>query len=62
VVTMGVGPMGAVNAGHLAVAILALGDAGLRRKLRERRRRVTAEILVKSRDLDRRLREIPKDR
>ncbi|PYQ15928.1 MAG: 5-(carboxyamino)imidazole ribonucleotide mutase [Acidobacteria bacterium] len=62
VATMGVGPMGAANAGHFAVAILALGDAGLRRKLRERRQRVAAEILVKSRDLDRRLREIPKSR
>ena len=62
VARMGVGPMGAANAGHFAVAILALGDAGLRRKLRERRQRVAAEILDKSRDLDRRLREIPKSR
>src|SRR5438105_4371149 len=33
VATVGVGPMGAANAGHLAVAILALGDAALREKL-----------------------------
>lgn len=60
VATVGVGPMGSKNAGHLAVAILALEDTGLRRKLRERRERMTAEVLDKSRTLPRRLREILK--
>jgi phosphoribosylaminoimidazole carboxylase PurE protein len=62
VATVGVGPMGAANAGHLAVEVLALGDAGLRRKLHERRRRMTAEVLAKSKDLPQRLREMTKSR
>src|SRR5262249_44342110 len=48
VATVGVGPMGAANAGHLAVEMLALADAELRRKLRERRARMAAEVLAKS--------------
>jgi phosphoribosylaminoimidazole carboxylase PurE protein len=62
VATVGVGPMGAANAGHLAVEVLALGDAGLRRKLHERRRRMAAEVLAKSKDLPQRLREMTKSR
>jgi phosphoribosylaminoimidazole carboxylase PurE protein len=62
VATMGVGPMGAANAGHLAVEMLALADAGLRRKLHERRLRMAAEVLAKSKDLSPRLRETPKSR
>jgi phosphoribosylcarboxyaminoimidazole (NCAIR) mutase len=54
--------MGAANAGHLAVEMLALADAGLRRKLHDRRLRMTAEVLAKSKDLPRRLRETPKSR
>ena len=48
VATVGVGTMGAKNAGHLAAAILALGDDRLRRRLREGRQRMTAEVLAKS--------------
>jgi phosphoribosylamine--glycine ligase len=58
VATMGVGPMGAKNAGHLAAAILALGDAALRRRLHERRARMTAEVLAKATAVPARLREI----
>ena len=62
VATVGVGPMGAANAAHLAAEMLALGDAELRRKLRERRQRMAAEVLAKSKDLLQRLRETPKSR
>ena len=54
--------MGAANAGHLAAEMLALADAGVRRKLRERRQRMAAEVLAKSRDLPRRLGESAKSR
>ena len=37
--------MGAANAGHLAAEMLALADAALRRKLRERRQRMAAEVV-----------------
>jgi phosphoribosylaminoimidazole carboxylase PurE protein len=60
VATVGVGPMGAANAGHLAVEMLALGDAGLRRKLHDRRQRMTVEVLARSKYLSRRRRETPK--
>ena len=62
VATVGVGPMGAANAAHLAAEMLALGDAELRRKLRERRQRMAAEVRAKSKDLPQRLRETPKSR
>jgi phosphoribosylaminoimidazole carboxylase PurE protein len=58
VATVGVGPMGAANAGHLAVTLLALGDEGLRAKLEERRRRMAEEVLAKAADLPRKLQEI----
>ena len=58
VATVGVGPMGAANAGHLAVAMLALRDASLRRRLVERRRAMAASVLAKSRSLPKRLREL----
>lgn len=58
VATVGVGPMGAANAGHLAVAIMALCDDGLRQKLHEHRRRTAEDVLAKAQDLPRRLREI----
>ena len=54
--------MGAANAGHLAAEMLALADAALRRKLHERRQRMAAEVLAKSKDLPSRLRENPKSR
>jgi 5-(carboxyamino)imidazole ribonucleotide mutase len=62
VATVGIGPMGAANAGHLAVEMLALANAGLRRRLHERRQRMAAEVLAKSKDLPLRLRETPKSR
>ena len=43
VATVGVGVMGARNAGHLAVAIMALGDEALRGKLKARRQETTAD-------------------
>lgn len=58
VATVGVGSMGAKNAGHLAAAILALGDTALRRKIETLRERMEQEVLEKSRALPRRLREI----
>jgi phosphoribosylamine--glycine ligase len=62
VATVGIGPTGAANAGHLAVEMLALADAGLRRRLHERRQRMAAEVLATSKDLPLRLRETPKSR
>jgi phosphoribosylaminoimidazole carboxylase PurE protein len=58
VATVGVGAMGAKNAGHLAAAILALGDPGLREALRQNRERMTAEIMAKADDLPARLRKL----
>ena len=58
VATVGVGAMGAANAGHLAVAILALQDGALRRRLGEKREEMTAAVLAKSKGLPQRLREI----
>src|SRR3954469_1321997 len=42
VATVGVGAMGARNAGHLAAAILALGDTTLRDTLKAKRKEMTA--------------------
>jgi phosphoribosylamine---glycine ligase len=58
VATVGVGSMGAANAGHLAAAILALGNPRLRLRLSEKRRRMAAEVRAKSRDLRGKLREL----
>jgi phosphoribosylaminoimidazole carboxylase PurE protein len=58
VATVGVGAMGAANAGHLAAQILAAGDVALRRRVVERRRRMTASVLERSRGIDRKLREL----
>jgi phosphoribosylamine--glycine ligase len=58
VATVGVGTMGAKNAGHLAVAILALQDARLRQELAGRRKRMAQEVVEKSKGLARRLREV----
>lgn len=55
VATVGVGAMGAKNAGHLAVSILALHDARLRRLLSDRRKQMAQEIADKAADLPRRL-------
>jgi phosphoribosylamine--glycine ligase len=58
VATVGVGATGAANAGHLAATILALGDARLRQRLREKRRRMAAEVRLKSKGLDRKLQDL----
>jgi phosphoribosylaminoimidazole carboxylase PurE protein len=58
VATVGVGSMGARNAGHLAVAILALADEGLRRALVTRRQEMTADVLARDKALPDRLRKI----
>lgn len=58
VATVGIGSMGARNAGHLAVAILALSDPGLREKLRARRAALSAGVAGKARGLSKRLRAI----
>lgn len=60
VATVGVGPMGAANAGHLVVSILALSDAALRDKLEARRKKMTEDVLRKNEDLPARLRELLK--
>ena len=58
VAAVGVGSMGAKNAGHLAVAILALGDDALRERLVERRRAMVGDILGKSDTVREKLRKI----
>lgn len=58
VATVGVGAMGAKNAGHLAVSILALQDARLRRLLADRRKQMAQEIADKAADLPRRLKAL----
>jgi phosphoribosylaminoimidazole carboxylase PurE protein len=58
VATVGVGSMGAKNAGHLAASILALEDASLRRKIESLREKMEHEIMEKSKALPRRLREV----
>jgi phosphoribosylaminoimidazole carboxylase PurE protein len=58
VATVGVGPMGAANAGHLAAAILALGDSPLRTRLQERRKKMAEDVLAKGADLKHRLQEL----
>jgi phosphoribosylcarboxyaminoimidazole (NCAIR) mutase len=52
--------MGAANAGHLAVQILAAGDAALRRRVAERRAAMAAGVLAKSKGLGKRLAELLK--
>lgn len=58
VATVGVGPMGAANAAHLAVAILALADEGLREKLDARREKMRQDVLGKAESVPRKLREL----
>jgi phosphoribosylamine--glycine ligase len=60
VATVGVGSMGAKNAGHLAVAILALSDPGLRERLQAARMKQTADVLAKAKAIPARLRELLK--
>ena len=58
VATVGVGAMGARNAGHLAAAILALSDEALRAAVKARRKEMVAEVLAKDKALPGRLRKI----
>ena len=58
VATVGVGAMGARNAGHLAVAILALADDALRRTLKARRQEMVADVLGRDKALPDRLRKL----
>lgn len=58
VATVGVGSMGAKNAGHLAVAILALEDSRLQALLKQRRAQMAKEVLDKSEQLPARLRKL----
>jgi phosphoribosylaminoimidazole carboxylase PurE protein len=58
VATVGVGAMGARNAGHLAVAIMALGDEALRAKLKAKRKEMTADVLARDAALPDRLRKL----
>jgi phosphoribosylaminoimidazole carboxylase PurE protein len=58
VATVGVGSMGAANAGHLAASILSLGDADLRRRVRGRRQRMAKEARAKNAGIGRRIDEI----
>jgi 5-(carboxyamino)imidazole ribonucleotide mutase len=48
VACMAVGKAGAKNAGLMAVAVLALGDAALSRKLRRYRQKMAAAVAAKS--------------
>ena len=50
--------MGARNAGHLAVAIIAVGDEALRGKLKAKRKDMTADVLARDAALPERLRKI----
>ena len=58
VATMGVGSMGAKNAGHLAARILALGDAELSRRVQSQRKKMTRGVLAKRAGVKRRLDEL----
>ena len=58
VAAVGVGSMGAKNAGHLAVAILALQDTALRERLQKKRRQMADDIVAKAATLPERLRKI----
>src|SRR5687767_8329660 len=58
VATVGVGAMGARNAGLLAAEIIAVGDPEMRAKIKARREKMTADVLKKNEGLPARLREI----
>ncbi len=58
VATVGVGPMGAKNAGHLAAAILSVGDATMAKRIDEKRKAMAAEILDKAATLPDKLRSL----
>ncbi len=54
VATMGIGKMGARNAGLFAVHILAIKDPGLIKKLQEHRRKMEEDVDAQSTGLDKR--------
>ena len=58
VAAVGVGSMGAKNAGHLAVAILALQDEGLRTRLQAKRKKMAEEVVAKAATLPDKLRKL----
>jgi phosphoribosylaminoimidazole carboxylase PurE protein len=58
VAAVGVGSMGAKNAAHLAVAILALEDDALRGRLQVRRRKMAEDVVAKAATLRERLRKL----
>ena len=58
VAAVGVGLMGAKNAAHLAVAILALQDDALRARLQARRKKMAEEIVAKAATLPDKLRKL----
>ena len=58
VATVGIGAMGAANAGHLAAAMLALTDPRLRRRLRDKRRSMAVDVRSSSKGLNRKLRQL----
>jgi phosphoribosylaminoimidazole carboxylase PurE protein len=58
VATVGVGNMGARNAGWLAAAILAQHDPALRDRLRAAREKMTADVLKRSEAAPAKLREL----
>jgi len=55
---VGVGSMGAKNAGHLAVAILALHDDALRSRLQAKRKKMAEEVVAKAATLPDKLRKL----
>jgi len=60
VATVGVGAMGAANAGHLAAGILALSSPELLAKIKVRRAQISEDVLQKNQNLAGRLRELLK--
>jgi phosphoribosylaminoimidazole carboxylase PurE protein len=58
VAAVGVGSMGAKNAGHLAVAILALQDDALRARLQKKRKKMAEDVVGKAVTLRDRLKKI----
>jgi len=58
VAAVGVGLMGAKNAAHLAVAILALQDDALRARLHAKRKKMAEETVAKAATLPDKLRKL----
>lgn len=59
VATMAIGKGGAVNAGVLAVEILAIADGRLRKKLVAYRKRLEKQVVEKDRKMKRERRKVP---